>query len=188
MKEIGKKILEARRNQGLSQEDLAELARVNLRTIQRIENNENDTRVKTLNLVCNALDIKFENTEMNQTRFTDKFHVETLFNYIFLLVLNIILISIVGFLVVDSESNFNSKIGGFLLSFFVPAFITFKTQNLSGSVRVLKFGFGYFFYFFLSLISHGFPHSFVTGLVPCLVLAIATLYYGNYFLSFGKSN
>ena len=57
MNKIGKKIKEARKKKGLSQEDLAESAKVNLRTIQRIEKNENEPRGKTLNLICSVLDI-----------------------------------------------------------------------------------------------------------------------------------
>jgi uncharacterized Tic20 family protein len=39
---------------------LAESAKVNLRTIQRIENNESEPRGKTLNLICDVLDINAE--------------------------------------------------------------------------------------------------------------------------------
>ena len=57
MLEIGTKIREARIKKALSQEDLAELSKLNLRTIQRIENNESIPRGKTLKLVFDALDI-----------------------------------------------------------------------------------------------------------------------------------
>ena len=60
MTEIGKKIKEVRKKKGLSQEELAESAKVNLRTIQRIENNESEPRGKTLNLICNVLNINAE--------------------------------------------------------------------------------------------------------------------------------
>ena len=60
MSDIGNKIKDARKRKGLSQEELAELAKVNLRTIQRIENNENEPRGKTLNLICDALDLNIE--------------------------------------------------------------------------------------------------------------------------------
>lgn len=60
MTEIGKKIKEIRKKKGLSQEELAESAKVNLRTIQRIENNESEPRGKTLNLICNVLNINAE--------------------------------------------------------------------------------------------------------------------------------
>lgn len=60
MNEIGKKLKEQRKKKGLSQEELAESASVNLRTIQRIENNESEPRGNTLNLICKALDINVE--------------------------------------------------------------------------------------------------------------------------------
>jgi len=60
MNEIGKKIKDIRKKKGLSQEELAESAKVNLRTIQRIENNESDTRGKTLNLICEVLNPNIE--------------------------------------------------------------------------------------------------------------------------------
>jgi len=58
MKEIGKRIKEIRIKRGLSQEDLAESAKVNLRTIQRIENNETTPRGKTLKLIFDILEIE----------------------------------------------------------------------------------------------------------------------------------
>jgi len=54
---IGNKISESRKLKGLTQEELADLSKVNLRTIQRIENNENEPRGNTLNLICNVLDL-----------------------------------------------------------------------------------------------------------------------------------
>jgi len=57
---IGKKISETRKSKGLTQEELAELSKVNLRTIQRIENNESEPRGKTLILICEVLDIDIE--------------------------------------------------------------------------------------------------------------------------------
>lgn len=60
MNKIGEKIREARKKKGLSQEELAESAKVNLRTIQRIENKENEPRGKTLNLICSVLNINVE--------------------------------------------------------------------------------------------------------------------------------
>ncbi|WP_240032218.1 helix-turn-helix domain-containing protein [Psychroflexus aestuariivivens] len=60
MKELGTKLKEARTRKGFSQEDLAERSQVNLRTIQRIENNQNEPRGKTLNLLCHVLEINTE--------------------------------------------------------------------------------------------------------------------------------
>ena len=53
----GLKIKETRIKRGMSQEELADLAKVNLRTIQRIENDETTPRDKTLKLIYDALDI-----------------------------------------------------------------------------------------------------------------------------------
>ena len=60
MNEIGNKIKEVRKRKGFSQEELAEASKVNLRTIQRIENNENEPRGKTLNLICEVLELNAE--------------------------------------------------------------------------------------------------------------------------------
>lgn len=60
MNEVGKKIKEVRKKKGLSQELLAEYAKVNLRTIQRIEKNESEPRGKTLNSICEVLEINAE--------------------------------------------------------------------------------------------------------------------------------
>lgn len=62
---IGKTIFEARKSKGLTQEELADLTKVNLRTIQRIENNESEPRGKTLNLICDVLEINIEDVLNN---------------------------------------------------------------------------------------------------------------------------
>ena len=56
MDNIGQKIVELRKSKGYTQEDLAEKAKVNLRTIHRIENDENKPSGNTLKLICEALD------------------------------------------------------------------------------------------------------------------------------------
>lgn len=69
METIGTKITQLRKQKALSQENLAELSNVNVRTIQRIENNETTPRGATLKLICDALGvtpdeiINFEKTE-----------------------------------------------------------------------------------------------------------------------------
>lgn len=183
MNTISKRIVEIRKSKGLSQEDLAELSKLNLRTIQRIENNENEPRGKTLNLVYDALGIKLENAEILNLSAKAKINESTIINSFFILVLNIILVSITGFLTLDSESNLNSRIGALLLSFFIPFFITYKTQKISELKRMLLFGSGSIFYLLFSIIIIGIPWPFVSGLIPCLLTSIATLYYGNYFIN-----
>ena len=56
MENIGQKIVQLRKSKGYTQEELAERAKVNLRTIQRIENDENKPSGNTLKLICEALD------------------------------------------------------------------------------------------------------------------------------------
>jgi len=53
---MSRKILELRKSKGYTQEELAEKAKVNLRTIQRIEHGENKPSANTLKLICEALD------------------------------------------------------------------------------------------------------------------------------------
>lgn len=65
MAEIGNKIKEIRIKKGLSQNELAEAAKVNIRTIQRIENNDTTPRGNTLKLIFTALEI--ETIQQNQT-------------------------------------------------------------------------------------------------------------------------
>ena len=69
METIGTKITQLRKQKALSQENLAELSKVNVRTIQRIENKETTPRGATLKLICDTLGvtpdeiINFEKTE-----------------------------------------------------------------------------------------------------------------------------
>lgn len=49
-----------RRSRGITQEELSELARVNLRTIQRIESGDTEPRVTTLRALCNAMNVNIE--------------------------------------------------------------------------------------------------------------------------------
>ena len=82
MNGIASKIKEVRKIKGLSQEELAESSGVNLRTIQRIENEENEPRGKTLQLICKALTINIEDLlDYNKTEdknFLIIFHLSVL--------------------------------------------------------------------------------------------------------------
>lgn len=60
MKNIGQKIIDIRKSKGYTQEELAERAKLNLRTIQRIENGENKPSGNTIKLICEALDTSTE--------------------------------------------------------------------------------------------------------------------------------
>jgi len=60
METIGEKIAEIRKRKGLTQEQLAEEAKINLRTLQRIENGETEPRGNTLRALCTILEINIE--------------------------------------------------------------------------------------------------------------------------------
>jgi transcriptional regulator with XRE-family HTH domain len=179
MDRIAKKISETRKIKGLTQEELAEQAKINLRTIQRIENSESEPRGKTLNLICDVLEIDSTELILNQSSSKEKTIGTKIVNGLFLLALNLVLMGIIGFLTLDSNANMNSIFGGFLLSVFLPFFIVVMTKKMNGMERILKFGFGYIAYFLLVLITHGFPTGFITGLFPCLLISLSVLYFGN---------
>lgn len=60
METVGKKIAEIRKQKGLTQEEVSEQAKINLRTLQRIEKGETEPRGNSLKGICNALQINIE--------------------------------------------------------------------------------------------------------------------------------
>jgi transcriptional regulator with XRE-family HTH domain len=60
METIGSKISKIRKQKGMSQEQLSDLSKINLRTLQRIEKDENEPRGNTLKQICEALKIPIE--------------------------------------------------------------------------------------------------------------------------------
>lgn len=179
MKKLGSKVFEARKIKGFSQEELANRAQVSIRTIQRIENGENDPRGKTLELICDALQINLEDIKKSHFESNYRSNLDLMIHGVFLFILNMVLISIIGYLTLDSAANINSRFGGVLASFFVPAFIVFFTPKMTGKIRLLKFGFGYFTYFLLVIALLGFPIGFTTWLFPCLLISVTVLYFGS---------
>ena len=178
---ISDKIVEHRKLNGLTQEELAGKSNISLRTLQRIENDENTPRGKTLQLICEAMEIRLE--DLHNDDLDQKPSITyTLFNYFFLVCLNLILMAIFGYLTFDAEANHISRFGGLLLSFFIPSFIVYYTPELNGIQRLMRYGTGFFIHFILVLIMHGFAVGFVTALFPCLLVASATLFYGRFLL------
>ena len=178
MKNISSIIVQKRKEKGFSQEELAERSKLNLRTIQRIENEESKPSAKTLNLVCSTLDIDLQELNKNQKQMNVwKISLECFF----LFVLNVLLMCIVGFLTLDVHANFNSRIGAFLLSICLPLIIVYNTSNQTNIERALKFGSGYIFYILFSIIQIGYG-SVMVGLIPCCLISLATLYYGKSIL------
>ena len=60
MENIGKQILDARKRKGYSQNELAELTGLNIRTIQRIEKGETEPRGHSMRKLFEALDLEPE--------------------------------------------------------------------------------------------------------------------------------
>ena len=90
---LGQKIKELRKRKGLTQFDLSEKSGLSLRTIQRIENNENQPSVYSLRKIGEVLDYKFNLNEFNIMK--NIFEKENR-NYL-ILVLGLIAASIVGY-------------------------------------------------------------------------------------------
>lgn len=73
--ELGRKILELRKQKGLTQEELVEQCNINVRTIQRIEPGEVTPRSFTLKTILNALGEDLENLQETKTSPFDKFKI-----------------------------------------------------------------------------------------------------------------
>lgn len=61
-------VVRLRKDRGLSQDKLADLASINLRTLQRIEKGETEPRGDTLRLIATALEVPIENLFCSQER------------------------------------------------------------------------------------------------------------------------
>ena len=155
MNEIGKKIREVRKKKGLSQEELAESAKVNLRTIQRIENNESEPRGKTLNLICEVLDINAEDI-LDYGKQTDKsyliiFHLSVIV-FLAIPVGNIILPLILWMNKKDKIIGLK-EVGANLLNFqIIWSIIAFLSITTFAFFKIMHYGYyPILFYVFIGL-------------------------------------
>lgn len=129
---LGEKIKVIRKRKGLTQEELAEASKVNLRTIQRIENNQNEPRGKTLQLICEALDINSEDI-VNYGKVDDK-------NYLIILHL-----SVISFIIIP--------LGNILIPLIIWLFKKDKILGLKeAGIRLLNFQILWTFISYLALI------------------------------------
>ena len=74
--ELGRKILELRKQKGLTQEELVEQCNINVRTIQRIEAGEVTPRSFTLKTILNALGEDLENLQESKTSLFENFNLK----------------------------------------------------------------------------------------------------------------
>jgi len=155
MNEIGRKIREVRKKKGLSQEELAESANVNLRTVQRIENNESEPRGKTLNLICEVLDINAEDI-LDYGKQADKsyliFFQLSVIAFLAIPVGNIILPLILWLTKKDKIIGLN-EIGANLLNFqIVWSVFTFTSITAFAFFKIMHYGtYDILFYVFIGL-------------------------------------
>lgn len=182
MASIGNIIKEARIRKGMTQEELADISRINLRTIQRIENEENEPRPKTLNLISGVLDLEYDALVSKVQGKKGRSLAELFAEGFFLLILNFVLMGVYGYLTLDSHANLNSKFAAIPLSFLIPFFIVHHTAGMHRLERTLKFGMGFILYFILVIALHGFPLGFGSLLFPSFGISLAVLYYGNHLL------
>lgn len=82
METIGTRIIEIRKLKGLTQEELADQAKINLRTLQRIEKGETEPRGNTLKMLCAVLEINIEDIldygKQEDTKYLSYFHLSVL--------------------------------------------------------------------------------------------------------------
>jgi len=185
---VGEQIREARKQKGLTQEQLAEKVDRNLRTIQRVENGENIPSKNTLDLICEVLLIEL--VEESEVQKNENYELRKVGNFIaqgiFLLILNIALLSLVGYLTINHEANTPSRVAAHLLSFLIPFFIVLFTRKMTGIERMLKFGFGYLFYLTVVIIMHPILHLFIKGFYTTQIISLGVLFYGNEIMNLLK--
>ncbi|RRO15896.1 helix-turn-helix domain-containing protein [Flavobacteriaceae bacterium 14752] len=155
MKNIGQKIKSIRKQKGFSQEELADRAKVNLRTIQRIENVESEPRGKTLQLICKVLEVNIEDI-LDYGKQTDRnflviFHLSVL-SCLVIPIGNIILPLILWMNKKDKIIGLHS-IGANLLNFqIVWTVVSFSSIITFALFKIMHYGnYEYFFFIFIGL-------------------------------------
>ena len=179
MKSTGKIIYEVRKQKGISQEELAIMAKVNLRTIQRLENEINEPRGTTLNLICEALQID-QNDLKSQVEEDDSGSlIQKLINIVFLIFLNVTIASFITYLTVYDSANIYSRIGAFFLCILLPYSIVSLTRNSTSPMRLLKFGIGFIFLIIFLLFQVKIETAIFSGAIPFSLVGLSILFYGD---------
>lgn len=182
MKSTGKIIYEIRMQKGISQEELATLAKVNLRTIQRIENDLTEPRGTTINLICGVLQIdqnELKAPEPVTANALAKQPAQQLINMVFIILLNITIAALIIYLTVYDTANTYSRIGAFLLCVLLPYYIVTLTRNTTSPMRLLKFGSGFVLLIIFSLFQVKPITAVFSGAIPFSLIALSILFYGN---------
>lgn len=142
MDTIGFKISEIRKRKGLTQEELSDLSKINLRTLQRVEKDETEPRGNTLKNICNVLEVNIEDIldygKTDDLTYIRYFHLSVLV-FVIIPLGNIILPLILWLTKRDRIVNLNEQ-GINLINFqilwtliactFLMIFIFFKINSL----------------------------------------------------------
>jgi transcriptional regulator with XRE-family HTH domain len=173
MKIKGEQIKRYRELKGLTQKELAKLTNLNTRTIQRLENEETEARLFTLNRIAEVLELPINSFHKEKSY---KFLWPIAINIVGLILLNLAIAFVFGYLTLDSGANFNSLIGAILLSIFMPFAIYFFTKSMSKEERLLKYSSGLWVYLLIFLLLHGPVIVMSKGLLYVIVLFSTTIY------------
>lgn len=73
--DLGLRILELRKQKGLTQDELVDLCNINVRTLQRIENGEVTPRSYTVKTILTALDYDYESLQSEENNFGNQFSI-----------------------------------------------------------------------------------------------------------------
>ena len=130
---LGTKIKELRKKEGLTQLDLSEKSGLSLRTIQRIENNENKPSVYSLRMIGEVLNYKFNLKEFNIMR--NIFEKEN--RKYLILILGLISISIGGYFYYSNQlENYVSVDEMKIESDKIEDFLTFEWESMKEVVSL----------------------------------------------------
>ncbi len=174
MENIGQKIVELRKSKGYTQEELAEKAKVNLRTIQRIENDENKPSGNTLKLICEALDTLPEKIidygKKEDLKLLVLMHLSVI-TYLFIPIGNILIPLIFWVSKKDKIIQLDEK-GTRLLNFqiiwTILTTITLSTALLTATLKLTNSENGYISYLLLGL----FIALNITNIAMAIIIAI----------------
>lgn len=112
-------ILEARQSKGYTQEDLADISQLTVRTIQRVENGETIPRAYTLKTLATALEIPFETLQaaIKEDRSKDTVPLELAEPLEEQHILHIICLSCFSYLIIP------------IIHFLIPVYILYRQKK-----------------------------------------------------------
>ena len=130
---LGTKIKELRKKEGLTQLDLSEKSGLSLRTIQRIENNENKPSVYSLRMIGEVLNYKFNLKKFNIMK--NIFEKENR-NYL-ILIIGLISVSIGGYVYYSNQLDKHVDVVDMKMeSDKIEDFLTFEWESMKEVVSL----------------------------------------------------